>query len=59
MPASDLSVFHRTASTLTQRLLPELPAGCHYQWQHKYDINQQVNHRLPDLPALSIKKIKS
>jgi len=35
--------------------LPALPAGCHYQWQHKIVIKQLFIHLLPDLPPLLLK----
>jgi hypothetical protein len=35
--------------------LPALPAGCHYQWQHKIFINHFVKLILPDLPPLLLK----
>jgi hypothetical protein len=35
--------------------LPALPAGCHYQWQHKIVINHYVKFILPDLPPLLLK----
>jgi hypothetical protein len=35
--------------------LPALPAGCHYQWQHKTYIKQILIYLLPDLPPLLLK----